>query len=85
LTAAGRFEEAEREMRRAQQLEPLSLIASAALGWVHYYAGKHELALEQYRLTLGPDPDFELAYLWSGWALEELARVPARRSAARGT
>ena len=74
LTAAGRFDEAEREMRRAQQLEPLSLIASAALGWVHYFAGDYELALEQYRLTLGLDPDFELAYLWSGWALEELGR-----------
>jgi TolB-like protein/DNA-binding winged helix-turn-helix (wHTH) protein/Tfp pilus assembly protein PilF len=74
LTAAGRFDEAEREMRRAQQLEPLSLIASAALGWVHYFAGEPELALEQYRLTLGLDPDFELAYLWSGWALEELGK-----------
>lgn len=74
LTAAGRFDEAEREMRRAQQLEPLSLIASAALGWTLYYAGRHEEALAQYRLTLDLDPDFELAYLWSGWALEALGR-----------
>lgn len=74
LTAAGRFEEAEREMRRAQQLEPLSLIASAALGWVLYHAGRHEEALEQYELTLALDADFELAYLWSGWALESLGR-----------
>ena len=61
-------------MRRAQQLEPLSLIASAALGWSLYYSGRHEQALEQYRLTLGLDPDFELAYLCSGWALEALGR-----------
>jgi TolB-like protein/DNA-binding winged helix-turn-helix (wHTH) protein/Tfp pilus assembly protein PilF len=74
LTAAGRFDEAEREMRRAQQLEPLSLIASAGLGWVYYYAGQHEQALEQYRLTLALDPSFELAYLWSGWALEALGQ-----------
>ena len=74
LTAAGRFEEAEREMRRAQQLEPLSMIASAALGWSLYHAGRHEEALDQYRLTLAMDPNFELAYLWSGWALEELER-----------
>jgi tetratricopeptide (TPR) repeat protein len=74
LTAAGRFEEAEREMRRAQQLEPLSLIASAALGWVLYHAGRHEEALDQYELTLALDADFELAYLWSGWALESLGR-----------
>jgi TolB-like protein/DNA-binding winged helix-turn-helix (wHTH) protein/Tfp pilus assembly protein PilF len=74
LTAAGRFDEAEREMRRAQQLEPLSLIASAALGWALYHAGRHEEALDQYRLTLALDPNFELAYLWSGWALESLGR-----------
>lgn len=59
-------------MRRAQQLDPLSLIASAALGWVRYHAGHHESALEQFRLTLALDPDFELAYLWSGWAFEAL-------------
>lgn len=74
LVAAGRFEEAEREMRRAQQLDPLSLIASAALGWVRYYAGRHDEALAQLRLTLALDDEFELAYLWSGWSLEELGR-----------
>lgn len=74
LTAAGRFDEAEREMRRAQQLEPLSLIASGARGWVLYHAGRNEEALEQLRLTLSLDPNFELAYLWSGWALESLGR-----------
>ncbi|HWM29614.1 MAG TPA: tetratricopeptide repeat protein [Woeseiaceae bacterium] len=77
LTAAGRFDEAEREMRRAQQLDPLSLIASAALGWVRYHAGRQEEALEQLRLTLALDPDFELAHLWSGWALEELGDYDA--------
>jgi TolB-like protein/Tfp pilus assembly protein PilF len=74
LTAAGRFDEAEREMRRAQQLEPLSLIASAALGWTLYHSGRHEQALEQYRLTLARDPELELAYLWSAWALEGLGQ-----------
>ena len=74
LTAAGRFDEAEREMRRAQELDPLSLIANAALGWVRFYAGRYESAIEQCRLALELDPDFELAYLWSGWALEALGR-----------
>lgn len=74
LTAAGRFSEAENEMRRAQQLDPLSLIASAALGWAFYYDGKHEQALEQFKLTLALDPSFELAYLWSGWSYEALGK-----------
>jgi TolB-like protein/tetratricopeptide (TPR) repeat protein len=77
LTAAGRFDEATREMRTAQQLDPLSLIASAALGWARYHAGQPEEALAQYRLTLELDPNFELGYLWSGWALEALGDYDA--------
>jgi TolB-like protein/DNA-binding winged helix-turn-helix (wHTH) protein/Tfp pilus assembly protein PilF len=77
LTAAGRFDEAAREMRTAQQLDPLSLIASAALGWARYHAGQPEEALLQYRLTLELDPNFELAYLWSAWSLEALGDYDA--------
>jgi tetratricopeptide (TPR) repeat protein len=77
LTAAGRFDEATREKRTAQQLDPLSLIASAALGWARYHAGQPEEALAQYRLTLELDPNFELGYLWSGWALEALGDYDA--------
>ncbi len=72
LTAAGRFDEAEASMRRATQLDPLSLIASAALGWTRYYAGRHEEALEQYELTRELDENFELVYLWIGWAYEAM-------------
>jgi TolB-like protein/lipoprotein NlpI len=75
LTVAGRFAEAEREMRAAQEAEPLSLIAHAALGWSFYFAGKYEAALEQCRRTLALDPNFQLAHLWGGWALRELGRT----------
>jgi TolB-like protein/DNA-binding SARP family transcriptional activator/Tfp pilus assembly protein PilF len=74
LTARERFAEAEREMRRAQELDPLSLIANAALGWVLFYAGEYERAVEQCRQTLELDADYAVALLWSGWALEELNR-----------
>jgi serine/threonine protein kinase/tetratricopeptide (TPR) repeat protein len=74
LTAAGRFDEAEREMLRAQELDPLSLIANAALGWVYYQAGKNEDAIRQLNFTLELNPDFELAYLWKGWTLEAMER-----------
>ncbi len=74
LTAAGRFREAEASMRRARELDPLSLIANAALGWVLYFAGRDEEALIQARNTLELDPDFDLAHLWSGWSLERMGR-----------
>ena len=75
LTAMARFDEAEREMRLAQEIDPLSLIANAALGWVYYFAGDNERAIEQCRQTLELDANYAVAMLWSGWALEELGRV----------
>ena len=74
LTVSGRFVDAEREMRAAQEADPLSLIANAALGWSFYLAGRWEEALEQCRRTLDLDPDYQLAHLWGGWALESLGR-----------
>ncbi len=77
LTARGRFDEAEDEMRAAQLLDPLSLIANAALGFVLYYAGHYERAIDQCTRTLELNPDFELAYLWRGMAREELGHYDA--------
>jgi tetratricopeptide (TPR) repeat protein len=77
LTAAGRFDEAEREMRRAQEIDPLSLIASAALGWVKYYAGDYASAAAQCLRTLELNPMYGLAHLWRGWALQEMDSLDA--------
>jgi TolB-like protein/DNA-binding SARP family transcriptional activator/Tfp pilus assembly protein PilF len=74
LTAMGRFPEAEAAMRRAQELDPLSLIANAALGWVHYYAADYDQAMSQCLRTLELDPSFALAQLWLGQALERVGR-----------
>jgi DNA-binding winged helix-turn-helix (wHTH) protein/TolB-like protein/Tfp pilus assembly protein PilF len=74
LTARGRFDEAVAAMRRAQEVDPLSLIASAALGWVHFYHRNYDAAVEQCRRTLELNPRFELAHLWAGWAHEAAGR-----------
>jgi TolB-like protein/DNA-binding SARP family transcriptional activator/Flp pilus assembly protein TadD len=76
LTAVGRFDEATREMRAAQESDPLSLIANAALGWVHYYSGEHQRAVDQLSRALEINADFELAYLWRSLAHEELGNFP---------
>ena len=77
LTAAGRFDEAEREMRRAQEIDPLSLIASAALGWVQYHGGHYAAAAAQCLRTLELNPSYGLAHLWRGWALQEMDSLDA--------
>ena len=74
LTVAGRFAEAEREFRAAQEADPLSVIATAALGWGFHLAGKREAALAQCQRTVALAPEFTLAHLWGGMALEELGR-----------
>jgi TolB-like protein/Tfp pilus assembly protein PilF len=74
LVATGRFDEAADAMRRALEIEPLSLIASAALGWVHLLAGDHDAALAQLRSTLDLDPTFHLARVWEGLSLLDAGR-----------
>ncbi|HEY0672823.1 MAG TPA: tetratricopeptide repeat protein [Longimicrobiales bacterium] len=84
LTAMGRFDEAVHEMRTAMDIDPLSLIANAALGWVFYYAGDYNAAIRQLDQTLQLNPSFELAHLWRGLALLELQRyAEATRSIER--
>ena len=84
LTAQGRFDEAEQAMRRAMELDPLSLIARAALGWSLHYAREDERAFVELGRVLGVDPTFELAHLWTGQALKALGRLEeADRAIAR--
>ena len=77
LTAMGRFPEAMQQMREAQERDPLSLIANAALCWTQYYAREYVEAVAQCRRTLELNPDFELAHLWGGQALEQMGEVAA--------
>jgi tetratricopeptide (TPR) repeat protein len=75
LTAMGRFTEAVEHVREAQERDPLSLIANAALGWCFYYARDYRQAVAHFRRTLELNPDFELAHLWQGHALEQLGEL----------
>jgi serine/threonine protein kinase/tetratricopeptide (TPR) repeat protein len=66
LTAVGRFDEAIAEVRRAQALEPVSLIVNAAVGAILYLTRHHEEATEQLVRTLDMDPSFILPRVWAG-------------------
>jgi serine/threonine-protein kinase len=83
LTAAGQSAEAIRALRRAQEADPLSLIATAALGWAMYHAGDHAGALEQFRQTHALSADHALAHLWRGWTLQAMDSLPAAVAAHR--
>ncbi|HSK17602.1 MAG TPA: BTAD domain-containing putative transcriptional regulator [Longimicrobiales bacterium] len=77
LTAMGRFDEAASRMGTAMELDPLSVIANAALGWVHFYAGDYERTIRQCTRALDLNRDFALAYLWRGMAHMELGDTAA--------
>src|SRR6185503_9828163 len=61
LPIFGRFDEAIAEAKRAQQLDPLSLILNENLGDVLLLARRYDEAEAQLRKTLELDPDFFVA------------------------
>jgi len=57
LRAMHRFDEALREAKRAQELDPLSSAQKSMVASVHYYARHYDAAEEQYRQLTRSDPD----------------------------
>jgi serine/threonine protein kinase/tetratricopeptide (TPR) repeat protein len=71
LTVMGRHEEAVAEAKRAQELDPLSLIINAGLAMRFYYMRQYDRAIEQLRKTLEMDPNFVVAHEYLGRAFEQ--------------
>ena len=65
LSPMGRHDEAIVEMKRAMELEPLSLIQGANFGGVYMYARQFDLAVEQARKTYDLDPSFTGGQSWA--------------------
>jgi TolB-like protein/DNA-binding winged helix-turn-helix (wHTH) protein len=58
LGPLGRHEEAIAELKRAQALDPLSLIINADLGYAYYLARQDDSAFTQYQKVLAMDENF---------------------------
>ena len=71
LTAQGRLDEAIAQQRRAQQMEPLSLIISSGLGRNLFFARRYDQAIEQLRKVLDMEPNFARAHWYLGMAYEQ--------------
>jgi TolB-like protein/tetratricopeptide (TPR) repeat protein len=76
LMLEGRFDEADRQMREAQELDPLSLIISAAIALNYVYAGQPDRAIEQANKTLAINGNFPSAYAALGLAYERKKMFP---------
>ena len=71
LMSVGRFDESLAQIRRAQELDPLSLPINMTLGWVLLTARQNDQSVEQLRKTLEMDPNFILAHHRLGLAYEQ--------------
>ena len=68
LAAMGRRDEALAQMKRALELDPLSLIINTLAGWVYYRARNYDQAIAELQRTLEMDPNFVPAHLFLGWS-----------------
>jgi TolB-like protein/Flp pilus assembly protein TadD len=64
LTSMGRFDESLAEMRRAQELEPISVVKIAGIGEIFFFSRQYDQALVQYQKALDMDPNSGFVY-WS--------------------
>ncbi len=62
FAAVGRHDESIREIRRAQEIDPLSLIINTDIGDMLYLSRRYDEAIEQCRKTIAIDANFPLAH-----------------------
>jgi serine/threonine protein kinase/Tfp pilus assembly protein PilF len=79
LAKMGRFDEAAQQLQRAQQLDSLSPMINATLGWLYFVRHENERATDQLQKTLTMDPNFaparrtlEIVYAQRGMTREAL-------------
>jgi eukaryotic-like serine/threonine-protein kinase len=74
LMTMGRHEEAIARMKSSQELDPLSLIISSAIGWAFYMARRYDDAMEQLLRTVELDPNYPVTYWILGLLLRKMGR-----------
>jgi serine/threonine protein kinase/Tfp pilus assembly protein PilF len=74
LMTMGRHADAIERMKSSQELDPLSLIISVAIGWACYMGGRCDDAVEQLRRTIELDPNYPVTYWILGLVYRKLGR-----------
>ena len=70
----GRQVDAIAKMKSSQELDPLSLIISVAIGWAFYMARRYDESIEQLLRTVELDPNYPVTH----WILGLLYRITGR-------
>jgi len=74
LSAMGRHNEAITEMKRAWELDPLSLVINTAAGQCFFWARRYDEAIAQLQRTLELNPGFCVAHSYLAWAYQQKKR-----------
>jgi serine/threonine-protein kinase len=74
LMTMGQHQEAIARMQNSQQLDPLSLIISVAIGWTLYMDRRYDAAIHQIRRTFELDPNYPVASWVLGLVLRRMGR-----------
>ena len=76
LCHLGRFDQAIREIERARESDPVSMVINSSVGAVYYFAGRTEKAEATLRQTLELDSTFGRTRSYLGAVLLERGRLP---------
>lgn len=74
LIMMGRLAEAEEQITRAQELDPLSPMIGTTVGVPLFYARQYDQALARFNRAAEIGPDFWLTHVWLGWTYAETGR-----------
>jgi tetratricopeptide (TPR) repeat protein len=72
LAPQGRFDEALAEIKRAQELDPISQVIYMTVGLIYHFKRQFQQALEHYHSVAKMDPGFGLVHLFLGRAYQQL-------------
>jgi DNA-binding winged helix-turn-helix (wHTH) protein/TolB-like protein/Tfp pilus assembly protein PilF len=74
LAAAGRPDEALKEIHLARERDPLSLSINTDIGFHHYYNRQYDQAIKQLKMVLEMKKGFPLAHFWLGRCYQEIGK-----------
>jgi tetratricopeptide (TPR) repeat protein len=76
LPALGQFDRANAEVKRALELDPLSVVYNVDAGTVYWITGHYQEAVAQFRKAIEMDPRNYTAHWGLGQALERVGDLP---------
>ena len=76
LMTMGKSGEAIDKMKTSQELDPLSLIISVAIGWALYMGRRYDESIEQLQRTVELEPHYPVTYWILSQVLREIERYP---------